>query len=78
MSDRPQLDRDIHNLLDEANTLVLTMELRRVKADDKAPDLVVRLLKCAEQARTAGKEKAERHLRQVAKMIERQQKLEPS
>jgi len=72
MFERPQIDRQIHDLVDEANTLVLTMALRGRKDGSKAANVVARLLACADQASAAGKEAGAKHLRQVASMLERE------
>jgi hypothetical protein len=51
MPERPTIASDIHALLNEANDLVLSMALRGATTDEKAADLIVRLLACAEQSR---------------------------
>jgi len=70
MRDRPAIDQQVHDLIDEANSLLLEMMLPGSKAAGKAQDMVVRLRDCAEQARDAGRDKSAQHLREVARMIE--------
>ena len=72
MPDRPAIDRQIHDLLDEVNLLQLEMMLPGSKAGGKALAMVFRLRECAEQAREAGKDKSAQRLREVASMLEKE------
>ncbi len=70
MPDHPAINQQIHDLLNEANLLVLEMMLPGSKAASKAPQMVARLRDCANQARDAGQAKIAQHLSQVASMVE--------
>jgi hypothetical protein len=69
MKNRPELDCDVHDLLDEANVLML---LTMVNID-KATDLIRRLRDCAAQAKAAGAgyEESERRLNAAADTLEK-------
>jgi hypothetical protein len=69
MPERPQIDRDIHKLLDEANAVLLTMRLHGASNGHKAADLITRMMACAEEAKNAGREDSARHVRYVAGLL---------
>jgi len=69
MPDLQKIDQQVHDLVDEANVLILSMALTGRK-DGKAADLIVRMQNCAEQAREAGSDKIAQHLQEVAGMLE--------
>jgi hypothetical protein len=69
MPDLQKIDQQVHDLVDEANVLILSMALTGRK-DEKTAHLIVRMRDCAEQAREAGRDKSARHLREVANMLE--------
>jgi len=66
------IDQQIHDLLDEAHLLFLSMALPGPIDRGKASDLVVRVKQCAEQARDAGKGKSAEQLIEAASLIEEQ------
>jgi hypothetical protein len=68
--ERPPIDQQVHDLIDEANLLLLEMMLPGGKARTKAAGLVARLLECAERASEAGRDKSAQHLREVASMLD--------
>jgi hypothetical protein len=66
MSDRSQLDCNIHDLLDQANVYFLA-GIRDVAA---AKDLIIRLRDCADQAAKAQLDQSAQRLRDAADAIE--------
>jgi hypothetical protein len=68
MVNRPQIERDVHDLLDEANVMVL----RGQYDPQRATDLIARLRHCAERADRAGYAESGKHLRHVGEQIEKQ------
>ena len=68
MDDRPKIECDVHDLLDEANVLLLIRSPNAVKARE----LIGRLRHCAQQAKVAGEEyaEAEGRLRGAADALE--------
>jgi|tagenome__1003787_1003787.scaffolds.fasta_scaffold20304624_2 hypothetical protein len=66
MSDRSQLDCDIHNLLDQANVYVLA-GVRDVAA---AKGLIIGMRHCADQAAKAQLPQSAQRLREAADAIE--------
>jgi hypothetical protein len=66
MSDRTQLDCDIHDLLDQANVYALA-GIRDVAA---AKNLIIRLRDCADQAAKARLDQSAKRLMDAADAIE--------
>ena len=63
---RSELDCDIHDLLDEANVMLLLS----VSPDTaKANDLIMRLLACADKAKASDAFSSEQRLRDAAEAI---------
>ena len=77
MSDRDKTDQQVHDLLDEANEILLAMALPGAKDLGKVTDLIVRMRDCAEQARAVGKSKCVQHLREVVNMLEKESTKKP-
>jgi len=69
---RSPIDQRVHDLLDEANLLLLEMTLPGSEARIRAASLATRLRACAEEAKQAGKGKSAQHLREAAGMLERE------
>ena len=69
---RTPLDQRVHDLLDEANLLLLEMTLPGSESRSRAASFATRLRECAEEARQAGKDKSAQHLREAARMLERE------
>jgi hypothetical protein len=72
MPERLAIDQQVHDLVDDANLLLLEMMLPGSKASDKALAMVVRLRECAERASQAGRDQSAQHLREVASVLEKE------
>ena len=70
MSDCQAIDQQAHDLLDEANLLIMELALSGADAAAQSSALVIRLRDCATQAAQGGRDKSARHLHEVAAMIE--------
>jgi hypothetical protein len=71
MPDLQEIDKAVHDLLDEVNGLLLKLELSEVTDSSQAAELLDRMRNCAQQAEEAGRMKSAKHLRQVAGIVER-------
>jgi hypothetical protein len=69
MPDLQEIDKVVHDLLDEVNGLLL--ELSEATDGSKAADLLNRMRNCAQQAEEAGRVQSAKHLRQVAGIVKR-------
>ena len=72
LRDRPAIDQQVHDLIDEANMLLLEMMLPGGKEPSKAAALAARLLECADRAAEAGRDKSAQNLREIAATLERE------
>jgi len=73
MADRPQIECDIHDLLDEANTLLLATKLDV----QKTATLIGKLRNCADQALDGGLTDSATRMRKAADDLERRLLYDP-
>jgi hypothetical protein len=66
MSHRPQLECDVHDLLDEANVMLLM----HAEASPVADELIQRLRHCAERASATGRPDIAERLNRAADMLD--------
>jgi len=72
MTDREKIDQQVHDLVDEANEILLAMALPGGKDAGEVADLIARMRDCEEQARETGRAKSAQHLREVVNMLEKE------